>query len=326
MRKEARPFQEPLLLGHLAGPKHRHANTLAVEPESLRVVEATGRCSPVEAVHESLHAMAQGVGILEEQRAVLLEGIRVCQEHGFSSDDLCVDHGQELDDLRTILRAELIVEKTAELRQALLSVLGHGGHLPEGGPLHAHSTELLAQGHSLRLDLSGALQELDELFKAPNRLDDLREITRELHAAKDVVPILLAGLGVCDAQHAHGLAGLAYRGVHAAFGQGEEGLADAEDQLRQVESAQDVLGQDLSIDDQAEGFLSGGGGIVVVHQCGRNLNKNRPGHGSNHASGIAVDAPSHSDYHDLLATLLGCADRFQQLHMAVSFWALARLP
>ena len=57
--------------------------------------------------------------------------------------------------------------------------------------------------------------------------------------------VLLAWRRVGLAQHAHRLGGLAHGRVDAAGAERQEDLADAEDQLREVEGAQDVLGEDL---------------------------------------------------------------------------------
>mmetsp|Transcript_65557 Transcript_65557/g.156725 ORF Transcript_65557/g.156725 Transcript_65557/m.156725 type:complete len:529 (-) Transcript_65557:778-2364(-) len=296
-----------------------------MKTECLREVQTAGGGSSVQAVHESLDAVAQGVRILKEQGAVLFEGVGVGQEHGLRSDDLRVDDGEKLDDGLPSFRRELTAENLPELPQASLAELGDVGHLPVGSALHAHAAELLSERQGFRLQLPGALEEPDQLFEASHRLDDLGEVAGELYGAQDVVPVPLSSFGIGDAQHPHRLAGLAHRRVHTALGQGQEGLADAEDQLRQVEGAQNVLGENLPVHHQAEGLLGGGGGVVVVHQRGGHLDEGGARHGGDHTGGVAVHTASHSnDQHRPPRPLRG-PDGFQQLGLAIGLRALAGL-
>mmetsp|Transcript_45734 Transcript_45734/g.99646 ORF Transcript_45734/g.99646 Transcript_45734/m.99646 type:complete len:219 (-) Transcript_45734:1516-2172(-) len=217
--------------------------------------------------------MAQGVSVLEQESAVLLEGVGISQEHRFGRNDLCVDDGEELDHRIARLFGQLTMENLPEFPQAPLTMLCNVRHLSIRCPLHAHAAQLLAQCQSLGFQLSGLLQEADQLFKASNCVDDLGEVARKLHTPKDVVPILLSSGGIGNAQHAHRLARLAHGGMNAALGQCQKGFADAKDQLRQVKGTQDVLRKNLSIQHQTEGLLCRGCGVIVVHQRGRHLDE-----------------------------------------------------
>merc|ERR1719399_1675998 len=90
-------------------------------PDRVLIGQPLRLSAAVEAIHEGLDAMAECVCVLEKQRAVLLEGIGVREEHRFGPDDLTVERCQEL-----LHRAAVCLVKR---REALLE----GGEL--GMPL-----------------------------------------------------------------------------------------------------------------------------------------------------------------------------------------------
>mmetsp|Transcript_104239 Transcript_104239/g.300028 ORF Transcript_104239/g.300028 Transcript_104239/m.300028 type:complete len:540 (+) Transcript_104239:117-1736(+) len=188
--------------------------------------------------------------------------------------------------------------------------------------LKPRRAERATDAHGLLFELLRPPQEQDELLEARGVVDDLREVAGELRGAENVVEVLLPRARARLAQHAHGLRGLTHRGVDAARGQRQEDLADAEDELREVESAQDVLRQDLPVHHQAEGLLRRGRGVVVVHQRRRHFNEVRARQRRDHAHGVAVHTAADGHHHDVLACALRGGDGLEQLWLPVGVGAL----
>mmetsp|Transcript_62734 Transcript_62734/g.167556 ORF Transcript_62734/g.167556 Transcript_62734/m.167556 type:complete len:299 (-) Transcript_62734:1313-2209(-) len=297
-----------------------------MQAERLGVVDASSLCAAVLVVHEGLDAVAQGVSVLEEQRAVLLEGVRVGEEHRLGADDLLVDDGQELRDAAAGLPGQAAVELSPKLLQEaaplLLSALAVGGRRGTAVPLPA---DRAARRLDLRLQRERLPQEEDELLEARRRPHDAREVAGKLAGAQDVVEVDLPLRRARPAEHAHRLCGLAHRSVDAARREGQEDLADAEDEPGQVERAQDVLGQDPTVHNEAESLLRRCGGVVVVHERGRHLHKVRASQGCDHAHRITVDAAPDGQDHHAKAIALRASDRRQQLGLAECVWALVGL-
>jgi hypothetical protein len=151
-------------------------------------------------VRVRLHAVAERVRVLEQERAVLLEGVRIGQEHGLGGHDLLVHGRQELLHRVRLLLAQRVVA-LPELLELLLA-------LREQLLVLAVLADQRAGGDHGRLELARlvGLDEVHEGVEAADLQHDLGVVRRELHRALDVEVVLGADCAVAPAQHVHGLA------------------------------------------------------------------------------------------------------------------------
>mmetsp|Transcript_29768 Transcript_29768/g.64413 ORF Transcript_29768/g.64413 Transcript_29768/m.64413 type:complete len:335 (+) Transcript_29768:659-1663(+) len=325
----------PQLSRHLACPDDGHTNALPMESEGLAVVEAQRLCTTVESVHESLHSVPQSVGILKEESSVLFEGVRVSQEHRLCRNHLLVDHRQEAYNLGPGRVRKLGVEGApqgiqdaaalTQKRQGFLPLL-LGREIGCGGRSRRKPSQRGTCLHGCLLLRLGLLQEMDQLFKASSGVNNFREVTGKLGAAQNVVEVLLSDASVGLPKHAHRLGCFTDGCMYTAKGKGQEDFADAEDQLRQVECAQDILGKNLAIYHKAERLLGRSGGVVVVHQGRGHFHEVCTSQSCNHAHGVSIHSTTDCDDHRPSASLLGFCDAFQKLLLSIGFVAFEALP
>ena len=291
--------------------------------------------------------MPQGVGVLKQQRAVLLKRVAVRQEHGLGAHNLLVDARQELLHPLALLRWQGVeagaegLHGTRTLRQLGCQLLLHlrQGHaltltltltllLLQLLQLGAEGADGAPQSNEVPLHppCDGAGDEGHQGLEAGHTQQDLGEVGRKLVRAQDVVVVLCPLVAVGHPQHVHGLGGLPHRGVGVGGGDGEEALVHTVHQLGQVEGTQDVLAQDVVVHHQGERLLGAGGGVVVVHGGGGHLHKVRPRQRRHQADAVAVHtaAHRHNDRRQLLG--LGLGHMVEQLRRAVVVVPLVRLP
>mmetsp|Transcript_61427 Transcript_61427/g.171730 ORF Transcript_61427/g.171730 Transcript_61427/m.171730 type:complete len:234 (-) Transcript_61427:1815-2516(-) len=208
VQEQAIALKRPQVRRHLPGPQHGHADALAVQAQRpLGHVDTPRPALRVEAVGEGLDAMAQGVRVLEEQRTVLFEGIRISKEHGLGCDDLSVDHSEEILDALPILAAQN-VELVAQPAHHCPPELEHGLEVIVAMlPGFAQHGDTLAESDDLGLGIrhSRTLDEGHEPVETADRLHNLRSVRRELTGPEDVVVIARAHDRARDAKHVHRL-------------------------------------------------------------------------------------------------------------------------
>mmetsp|Transcript_137446 Transcript_137446/g.293739 ORF Transcript_137446/g.293739 Transcript_137446/m.293739 type:complete len:399 (+) Transcript_137446:779-1975(+) len=270
--------------------------------------------------------MAQRVRILEKKGAILFEGVRKGQEHRLGLDDLLVDHSQEVRDLFPPLLGHPLAKKSAELAVDGSALLLKRLDLIRWCLLLLGRPQCTTRRHSALLQWQRLLQEKNEALETLHCTHNTREVAGELRGPEDVIEVPLAGCRTRIAEHAHSLRSFAHSCMDAAGVERKENLTDAEDELRQVESPQDVLRKNLPLHHQAEGLLRRGGGVIVVHKSCGHLHEVGARHGCDHAHGITIHAPTHSQHDDTVASALRLGHGLQHAWFAIGIRALVALP
>mmetsp|Transcript_8203 Transcript_8203/g.16426 ORF Transcript_8203/g.16426 Transcript_8203/m.16426 type:complete len:375 (-) Transcript_8203:1225-2349(-) len=312
MEGEAIALELAEVKAHLPCPLDGHAHALSVQPERLlRDRDTLLAGSGVAEVGKCLHAMPEGVSVLEQQRPVLLERVGVRQEHGLRRHDLLIDDGKEVLDGVGLLWAKVVVtsaERLEELRTLGYELLGR----PVGA-------DLLTDSDDVGLELAGLLvfDELHERVEASDSLDDLGVVASEFGRALDVEVVCGTRSGIAAAKHVHSLAALAHGRVRVSSRQGKERLRYAEHKRRDVEATQNVLAEDLVLLDERKGLLRRRRRVVIVHGRGRNLNEVGVRQASDEAYAVAVDSAPYRDDDHGQALGLGLGNLREELGSAV---------